>query len=497
LALAAILAVVLLGTGVGDGADPAPVSASSPTPLPPVPAAVPVAVRIDARHPGRPVPPRFLGLSFEASSLPQIARYGASGDFVGLLRSLGPGLLRFGGVSADTRIAWTDAATPRPSWAGSALTASDLRGLAQLASRSGWRVLLTVGLAHYEPRAAAREVQAAKLALGPLLAGVEIGNEPDAYARHGFRSLPWTPARYSEEVRGYRRAIRRLVRGIQLAAPGVSGSHSFVNWGSVVARSQRPALLTGHHYPLGCHQLPAPSIAGLLSPQTRRLAAISLVRYMSVSRRTRIPFRMDEANTVSCGGSAGISDTFASALWATDYVSQAMTAGVAGLNLQGNPANCRGYSPVCAVTSARLAQGTLSARPVWYALLLTKALIGDRPLQTSVSSPQQPNIAVRSLLAPDGTLHFVIVEEDPPGSPAVTVSLHLGSRYGAGTVLGLSAPSPEATAGVTLGGQLVAGDGSWHESSGAGSVPAREGSIAVTLQPSSAALVTVRPNAGG
>jgi hypothetical protein len=103
---------------------------------PPAPdGSVPVAVSIDAHHPAAPVPRRFLGLSFELSNLPQIARYAYRGDFVSMLRSLGPGVLRFGGVSADTRVAWTDSATPRPAWGSAVLSPGDLRELGKLAAR--------------------------------------------------------------------------------------------------------------------------------------------------------------------------------------------------------------------------------------------------------------------------------------------------------------------------------------------------------------------------
>src|ERR1700694_5071705 len=71
---------------------------------------IPVSVSVDRTHPGAPVPRDFLGLSFELSSLAQIARYADGGDLVRLLRSLGSGVLRFGGVTADTRAAWTDTA---------------------------------------------------------------------------------------------------------------------------------------------------------------------------------------------------------------------------------------------------------------------------------------------------------------------------------------------------------------------------------------------------
>ena len=94
---------------------PPSLPAGSPPSLPAVPPQpVSVSVRVDPRHPGTAIPPRYLGLSFEASDLASVAGYGRRGDLVAFLRSLGPGLLRFGGVSADTRVGWADAATAKP-----------------------------------------------------------------------------------------------------------------------------------------------------------------------------------------------------------------------------------------------------------------------------------------------------------------------------------------------------------------------------------------------
>ena len=63
-----------------------------------------------------------------------------------------------------------------------------------------------------------------------------------------------------------------------------------------------------------------------------------------------------------------------------------MAAGTAGINLQGNPTNCVGYTPLCAPDPAALASGSLRAQPDWYALLLTSSLVGDRPLPTTISA---------------------------------------------------------------------------------------------------------------
>jgi hypothetical protein len=449
-----------------------------------------VSVFLAGGHPGRPVPGEFLGLSFELSSAAQIATYARTGNFAAMLRSLGHGILRFGGVSADTRVAWSDALTPPAPWAGAVIEASDLRRLRALAVASGWRVLLTLGLAHFDAGAAARETLAAHRILGRWLAGIEVGNEPDAYARHALRAPPWTAGAYELEVSAYRKAIRRRVRGIPLAGPGVSGSRAFARWGTAEARRQHPTLLTGHHYPLRCDA--QPSIEALLSEETRANEALSLARYLSVARRFDTRFRMDETNTVSCGGRAGISDTFASALWAAGYITQAMSAGASGINLQGNPANCTGYSPVCATSAARLTAGTLQPQPEWYGLLLTRSLVGYRPLPIRVLAPGKPNVAVAAFGGRHGALKIVIVEDDPTGTPGAAVQMRVRAGHRVASVTALQAPSQAARAGVRLGGRAVAADGSWHGGASV-SLQARGGTLSLHVPASSAVLITLPP----
>jgi hypothetical protein len=454
---------------------------------------IPVSVSVDASAPGAPVPQDFLGLSFEVASLPQIASYAADGDLVTMLRSLGVGVLRFGGVSADEQIAWTDAATPQPAWAWGALEAGSLDELGSLAAESGWRILLTLGLGHFEPEAAAREAAAAKAALGESLEAIEIGNEPDSYARHRLRSEPWTPVQYNEQVTAYRSAIEALAPGIPLAGPDSSGSSAYEGWGLSEAIYQRPALLTGHHYSLGCAEHPAPTIARLLSPPIRQLQEASFRRYMRIAQQAELPFRLDETNTVSCGGVPDISNTFASALWAVSDLTEAMSMGVSGINLEGNPANCAGYTPLCASSAEDLATGELSVQPEWYALLLARALISERPVRTILGPVDRPNVAVSTFLAADGTLRFVVVDDDPPAARGVAVHLHVGSGFHGASILSLTAPSPSALSGVQLGGRAVAPDGLWSQPAILPHAASRDGVIAVDIAPSSAALLTVSP----
>ncbi len=453
--------------------------------------ALPVTVAINPLAPGPAVPQRFLGLSFEAAALTQLSRYGDRGNLVALLRSLGPGMLRFGGITADENVAWADAQTPRPAWASSTIGPAQMHALGVLARRSGWQVLLTVGLAHYEPAAAAREVAAAHRALGANLAAVEIGNEPDSYGSHGLRELPWLAQTYEEEVSSYRQAIDALTPGVPIAGPDISGSGIFSNWGEAEALTQQPVLLTGHHYPLGCAQTPPPSIELLLSEGTRAREARSLATYMGLQSANGIPVRIDETNTVSCGGVPGISNTFASALWAAGYITQAMTAGTAGINLEGNPRNCPGYTPLCTPDPAAIASGQLSAEPEWYALLLTSSLVGARPLPSAITASTPPNLAAASFLGPEHSLKVVLVDDEPRGAQPLAMQLQLGSASGTAQILRLTAPAQNASSGVLLGGRTVAADGVWSPPARPETVPVRGGTVALGLPADSAALVTV------
>ena len=486
--IAATLVAALLALGAGGRVSPRPASAAQIRAP-----ALPVAVWIHARHPGAAVAQRFLGLSFEVfepAADGRIRPARGPGEPVALARPRHPALRwRIGRLARRV----DRQGHAQPAWASSVLTPADLRGLRTLAQESGWRVMLTVGLAHYEPRAAAREAAAAKAALGPWLLALEVGNEPDAYGLHGFRALPWGYQQYASELNAYRRAISAAAPGVPLAGPDVSGSRIFQVWATSEAAGERPALLTGHHYPLGCEESPAASISRLLSARTQRLENESLARFIEVWRATGLGVRLDETGSVSCGGTPGISDTFASALWAVGYIARAMAAGTAGVNLEGNPANCRGYSPLCAASVAQLKAGALGVQPAWYALLLSKALIGDRPVRATLTSAQQADVSATALLTPGGGLHAVLVNDDPPGTGAAAVSLHVGGAARSASVLALTAPALTSRTGVELGGASVSRAGTWGGPRTLGHASVSDGVLAVQLPPASAALVTLAP----
>jgi hypothetical protein len=448
------------------------------------------SVSVDPYAPIGPVVPEdFLGLSFEASNLPTVAGYADSGDFVNLLRSLGPGVMRFGGFSVDNEAGWSDEA-PAPAWAHTAITPQDLEGIAALARATGWRVLLGVTFGHDEPAAGAQEAQVAQAVLGTSLSGIAIGNEPDRYVADALRTSPWSFADYVSEVAAYRSAIATAAPGVPIVGPDASSGEALLAWVSETAAAEHPALLTAHYYPLTKCEAYAPKLSDLVSPLLRANESAILTHLSAAAVASKIPLRMDETNNVSCRGQPGVSNVFASALWAVDYIARAMASGIAGLNFHDLIAEPLSYSPLVADGAEELASGALHANPEWYALLLARRLLGDRPVQARVAGGAR-TLTAGAFLAPNGSVQLVLVDFAPSGTRPLHVRLGLPRSFRAGPVLRLTGPGLRATSGVTLGASGVSAEGTWSPVVRLPYASGRPGSLALQMPAGSAALVTL------
>jgi len=474
---------VALGPGVTSasrGTRPGARSAGPPLPVTPAPRGRAVTVTVDTSHPGAAIPSDFLGLSFEASALPKIASSTRRADLARLLRSLGQGTLRFGGVSADAQVAWSQR-RPLPRWASAAITERDLAGLATLAGQTGWSVLLTVNLGHYDATSAAQEAAAAHALLGSKLAGIEIGNEPDRFFIKRLRGAGWSFSAYRRQFHAYRAAIARAAPGVPITGPDASSGERVLPWLRASA-ALYPALLTDHYYPLSSCGY-TPSVSDLLGPLIRRGESSMLSSLRAIQRSSAIPLRIDETNNVSCKGQPGVSNTFASALWAADYTARAMAAGVRGLDFHDLINRPGAYSPLVA------SKNGLHANPEWYALLMAQRLAGSKALRATVHSA--PNLTATAFLSAGGVVHIVLVNFDPAGGTPLLVRLRVPGRFAGGTILRLTAPSAYATSQVKLGGAGVKASGTWSARLPLPGLYQRRGSLALSLPASSAALVTL------
>jgi hypothetical protein len=454
-----------------------------------------LAVSVGAVAPGSiAIGPGFIGLSFEDSALPRLARNVARGNLVGLLTSLGPGVARFGGISADLDTTFLSRPKPRPARARAALaptdfltpatiTPDDFDRLGALLRAADWTALLTVPLGRFDPGAAARAAQAASRGLGRRLLAIEAGNEPNAYPLIGLRLPSWSYPQYLAQFEAYARAISVAAPAVRIAGPDTALGD--LGWLTAFAHDARPTILTPHFYALSACNKPPPTLDDLLAPGLAESQGRTLAMFGMIGHDARIPLRLDEANNIGCEGQAGVSNTFGAALWAVRLMLGAARAGIAGINLHTLPESCYGrYSPFCAPTAAGYAAGRFRAMPEWYALLFIHLLVGEQPLSTSVPG-EHPGLTVDALSSRSRRrIDFALVNTTATPSPAYTVRLpSLGCR--SATTLWLTAAALNATSGVALGGAAVRPDGTWQPHAPMRSITGPR----LTIPPASAVLV--------
>ncbi len=467
----------------------------------------PAQVTITAGAAMAPVPHSFLGLSTEYWALPQWA---AQMPLLERVLSLvhvtgnGPLILRVGGDSADHSF-WDPDQGRMPRWAFT-IEPSLLSQARQLVRGLGARLILDLNLITDSPAEAAQWARAAQASLprGSVIA-FEIGNEPDIYTRHAWlaitagrqylgRTLPsaLTTADYVRDFRAYALALRQVAPHVMLAGPALARPTAHVAWARALIAGARRSLgmVTVHRYPLsGCARHPSavfPSVPHLLSPELDPAMATALRPVIDAAHTAGLPLRLTELNSVNCGGRPGVSDTFATALWAPDALFALLQAGVDGVNLH---VRADTINAPFALTAAGL-----DVRPLLYGLILFRRALGPqaRLVRPAVHAGRSLNLAAYAVRTGADTLHLVLIDK---GARAVRVALRLPAA-GEASVERLTAPSPAARSGVTLAGQHLSRDGHWLGRP-VQQVVARRGAVyTVELRHASAALMTVPVEAG-
>src|SRR6185312_3653884 len=158
---------------------------------------------------------------------------------------------------------------------------------------------------------------------------------------------------------------------------------------------------------------PSMTIERLLGPSPRLNAALKAA---AVARRdTGLRFRMAETNSCYQGGKPGVSDTFASALWAADLMYRLAHAGALGVNFHGG-----GYGWYTAVAGTR--ENGFAARPIYYGMLLFAVAGAGRMVMTEMDVAPDGPVAAYGLMSDDGELKVVILNRSLHEDTTVTVS---------------------------------------------------------------------------
>ena len=511
---AALLALCLAGLaclpaacGAGDGSPAAAGGGSAHRGAALPAAAAQVSVSADAAL--RAVPRSFLGLSTEYPALPLWA------DQMPLLeralslvhvRGNGPFVLRVGGDSADRSI-WDPSAAPMPPWAFSVYP-SWLRQARALVRRLAIRILLDLNLITDTPDAAAQWARAAQAALPRhSIFAFEVGNEPDIYSRADWRAviagrrfdgrsaagpvLPdaLTAPDYVRDFSVYARALAQVAPHVMLAGPALANPVHHQRWITTLIDGARRSLglVTIHRYPYtGCAGRRGTrsyaTIGRVLSPAASTGMAAAIQPLVDDAHDAGLPLRLTELNSVNCGGRPGVSDAFATALWAPDALFALLRAGVDGVNLHVRADSVN--APFA------LSAAGLQARPLLYGLILFARALGPRAQLVTVRShaPRAVNLGAWAVRVGRDTLHVVLIDK---GRRSARVALRLPAQ-GRARVQHLLAPSAQSQTGVTLGGRELGADGRWQGPPERQTLIARGGTYVMNVRSMSAALLSVR-----
>jgi len=250
----------------------------------------------------------------------------------------------------------------------------------------------------------------------------------------------------------------------------------------------RLGMVSGHVYPYSAcarrSKATYPTIARVLSENASAGIAERIEPAVRLAHSAGLPFRLTEMNSVTCGGLSGVSDTFATALWAPDALFEMLRAGVDGVNIH---VRARAINAAFA-----LSRREMTARPLMYGLMLFNRTLGPGARLTAVQVYGQgrraPRLKVWAVHVNGGGLHVLIIDKS---NRAANVDLRIPTA-GPASVQRLLAPSVGSRSGVTLAGQHVGADASWHGARVTETVwPGRRGYV-VTVPQMSAALVGMR-----
>ena len=428
---------------------------------------------------GVALPQSFFGVSIEYPELPMYERFTPAFErILGLwtVAGDGPFVIRIGGASAD-RTYWEPGPYRLPARAY-LLTNRWFANAASLIAQAGLRVILDLNLKH---GTAQLEAAMAAKALSALpsgsVAGLEIGNEPDRYL-HGY-----TPGLYANAVSAYAAALASVAPGIPLLAPAVSNTATGMPWLRYTAGTVTSELgaLDGHRYQLGGCVGPTsrryPSVSRMLSSKMTTGLVAAVEPAVQLAHLIGKPFRLDELGSVTCGGVPGVSNSFATALWAPDALFSLWAAGLDAVNVHIRADRVNG--------PLQIGPLGFTARPLFYGLALFSraASPGGQLLPIRITSPS--GISGWAVQVSTGALHVVLLNK---GATDANVRLAFPDTSSV-TVQRLLAPSVAATSGVTLAGQQLAPDGQLVGPFVSETLSPRDGVYTVAVPAGSAALV--------
>jgi hypothetical protein len=427
-----------------------------------------ISLAIDPATTLAKVPTDFMGLSYESGQLAYPDFFSPqNAALIEMFRRLSPsGVLRLGGNLSEFT-AWSETEPATPPEAGGlvgpdpghreprtfTITPQSIRNLQGFLSATGWRCIYGLNLGGGTVEQALAEGGFVAKTLGRQLICVQFGNEPDLFRHHDQGNQLWTCDEYLAKWKTFRAAFHEKLPQVAVAGPDTAYNQVWVKQFTEEVPKD-VVLVSSHYYPLGPPTDPTMTIDMLLHPGARFES--SCRQAIESAKAVGLPFRMAEGNSCYNAGKPGVSDTFASALWAADYCLQMASLGCVGVNLHGGANGF--YSPI--VGSIKTG---FTTRPEYYGLMLAQQFAGCSLHGTQLDA-QGANVTAYAAAA-DGSTVLVAVLNKDSRDLELTITEPPAGFKGA-TVQSLEAPAIDAKTGLTLNGHAVTGAEQFEAQSG-------------------------------
>ena len=463
-----------------------------------------VTILIDMKNPGGEIPKNFIGESFETASI-RINNQGVKGylfdstdhQLITIFKNLGMKSLRIGGSSVDL-------AAQQPTYA-------DIDALFRFAKSAGVKVIYTLRLTNGNAEEEAAVAKYIWKKYSPQLDGFAIGNEPDGHIYHikDPEIYETTPGVLGTAFPSYLKKWRKIASTVLDSVPEAkfSGPNTGSNYPVPFARNTEYngkswtvnfidseknsgiiSFFTQHNY-VGQStddKTKEEVVNMMLSSKWDTVNYPLLYNADCVpSLEADFPYRLTESNCFS-GGIDGANNTFATALYALDYLHWWAEHKALGINFHSTEWR---YN----ATIRKDAEGNVSINPMGYGIAAFKVGGHGKILPVEINNPVNLNITSYAVLDSNYLYVTIINREHGSNAQNADITIKSGDKYRNAKVIYLTSENNNvyAKAGITLGGVEITNHKQWH-GKWAKIIPADPDKLNVKVSTATAAILRIQ-----